>query len=368
MSVASRLFDFSAPAVRTDAVGYTHAKYAQYTRLSQHIYTQILQIFDAFELPYYLFAGSALGYVRNGTMLPWIDDLDVILFEEHIPYFEAEVVPFLKACGFNCFAPRQFQGGGFHILAMQQGGKRDLTIPFSDGTDVSVPWAQVDVFYTTVDENGFLRNPRGWGLYDKKDVPADWVAPGVEVELEGWKTRLFSKYEEDILKEYGDVLNNVVVASHGRVFLNRPNMKWDDFEADFRAVVAETTAEHPPCCDAGHLQAFTARPGQLYMSEPRQSFDAIVAQILQAGASELHLAEGDQTFWVMDLKRLFPSLRIRAVFGNEREAYRAVHLRSFIDDVSCEDPDLLAKYEACLAQIARLDQGDIGAVGAESVS
>lgn len=354
MSVASHLFDFSKPAIRTDATGYTHAKYAQYTRLSKHIYTQILQIFDIFDLQYYLFAGSALGYVRNGTMLPWIDDLDVILLEEHVPYFEAEVLPFLNSCGFNTLIPHQFQGGGFHILAMQQGDNRQLTIPFAADLDVSVPWAQVDVFYTTVDADGFIRNPASWGLYHEKDIPLDWVIPGVMVEMEGWKARFFSKYKEDILKEYGDIMNNVVVATHGRLFLDCKNTPWDEFEADFWNVVDNTTG-YPPCCDAARLQAFKAQSGQYYRAKPGQSFDSIVSRILETNASELHLAEGNQTFWVMDFKRLFPELRIHAVFATEAEAYRAAQLRAFIDHANSATPDLLKQYDTCLARILQLD-------------
>jgi LicD family len=355
MSLAAPLFDLTKPAVRTDAAGYTHAKYAQYTKVSQHIYSQILKIFQKFDLQYYLFAGSALGYVRNGEMQPWVDDLDIILFEEHIEHFETMVLPFLKRCGLHCAVPAHFKKGGYHILAMQQGKKRTLTIPFSDDLEVSVPWAQVDVFFTTIDAEGFLRNPSAWGLYHKKDVPLDWVVPGQEVTFEGWETRLFSKCEEDVLHEYGDVLNHILVATHGKVFLNRPKTAWADFEASFDQLVAESTTDYPPCCDAQRIAGFQPEPGAVYATEAGQSFDRIVAKILAERASRLHLRDGDQIYWVMDLKRLFPTLQIDVDITSERELYRAALLRAFIDEVHCPDVALTAQYQTCSAHLAEID-------------
>ena len=355
MSLAAPLFDFSKPAVRTDAAGYTHAKYAQYTKVSQHVYSQILKVFQKFDLQYYLFAGSSLGYVRNGKMQPWVDDLDIILFEEHIEYFETTVLPFLKSCGFNCFAPVHFAKGGYHVLALQQGPQRTLTIPFSDTLEVSVPWVQVDVFFTTVDGQGFLRNPSEWGLYHQKDVPLDWVVPGQEVTFEGWQTRLFSRWEEDVLHEYGDVLNHVLVATHGRVFMDCPKTSWADFEVSFDQVIRESTTEYPPCCNAQMIREFQAVPGCVHVTGMGQSFDGIVSKILVERASGLHLSDGDQIYWVMDLKRLFPSIRIDVDITNEKELYRAAQLRAFIDEVNCPDATLRALYQTCIAHLSEID-------------
>jgi hypothetical protein len=46
----------------------------------------------------------------------------------------------------------------------------------------------------------------------------------------------------------------------------------------------------------------------------------------------------------MDLKRLFPTLRIRVQAGDSIEAARAAHLRAFIDAVDFASEQVAAAY------------------------
>lgn len=353
MTLADSIFNLSQPGTRTDIAGYSHAVYAQYTPGSHHIYSQVLQIFRDFGLEYYLFAGSIIGYVRNGKMPYWMDDLDVIVFEEQIPLFETEVRPHLLACGFNCYEPVGFEKGGYHILALQQGEQRSLTIPLSDSVNVSVPWAQIDVFYAGVNDEGLLRSPADWGLYHESDIPVDWVRPGKQVEIEGWKTRIFSNYREDIAKEYGDVNNHIVVASHGRMYLNMPKTSWADFDRDFQALIERTSSDLPPTVDAAALKRFAPVAQNSVTTQPAQSYAAIAGDVLAGQAATLHLVDEDQIYWAMDLKRLFPTLVISAEVHSIRGAQRAAHLRAFIDRLVCATPELTGAYDGYVAALSR---------------
>lgn len=96
-----------------------------------------------------------------GKCHPWMDDIDVMIFEDEIEKFETVVLEALKGCGFHFFAPRLWPNGGYHILALQKSRNRDDSIAFIPTVQVKVPWAQVDVFYSKVDEDGFIRNCDG---------------------------------------------------------------------------------------------------------------------------------------------------------------------------------------------------------------
>lgn len=354
MSSSKSLFDFAKPAIRTDVAGYSHVIYAQYTQVSRHIYGQLFEIFEFHKLDFYLFAGTIVGYLRNGRPPAWMDDIDIIIFEDQIDHFEQTVIPHLMSCGFNCFPPRQHKdkGAGWHILSMQQGNDRSLTIPLTDNLGVSVPWAQVDVFFTRVDQDGFIRNPAGWGLYNRKNIPVSWVRPGVRVEIESWQVQVFAEYSEDIKKEYGDVMNNVVVSTHGKVFLKAPNISWNTFESDFNRIVSETVSEFPPGVNTESLNAFSPKQDSVFSPNHGQSFDSIISSLLRQQADQLSIFDEDHIFWVMDIKRLLPQVRVCVHLIGVKSAQRAAHLRDFIDFVTADTQELDGIYRGYIRSLS----------------
>ena len=60
------------------------------------------KILNKFDLEYYVFAGSAVGLVRNGENIPWVDDYDVIVFKEHMDKYKKDILPVLLFNGFYC--------------------------------------------------------------------------------------------------------------------------------------------------------------------------------------------------------------------------------------------------------------------------
>lgn len=345
------LFDMSRPGIYTCIAGYSHALYTQYTEASRHIHDQILGILDHFKIEYYLFAGSMVGYVRDRRMPKWMDDLDVIIFDEHIALFESKVIPYLERCGFKCWLPDGFLRGGYQLVSLLQGNSRKLTIPVAENVNVSVPWAQVDVFYTTVDPAGIIRNLSGWGLYNEKNIPVDWVRPGTFVEIEGRRRRVFNRWEDDIKREYGDVMNNLVVSTHERTFLKASDMPWNTVSATIDGILSTTSRHLPPSLSDEAHAAFRMRPGGRAIPGATDSFDAIVTEVVRQSAEELSLTGGDQIYWVMDLKRLFPELRIEVQVENELQAARAAHLRAFIDRVGFASDQAAASYREMIEHL-----------------
>lgn len=347
MGLLSPLFDQEKPSAFTSIAGITNGTFAQYTDGSQHIYTQILKIFDLYCLDYYLFAGSMVGYVRNGEMPCWMDDLDVIIFEDQISLFEGKVVPHLLGAGFNTFFPENLKGSGYHILSLQSGKSRNIEIEFSKGVGVKVPWAQIDVFYAKIDDSGFVRNPKGWGLYHAKDIPVTWVKPGTFVDILGRRIKVFSEYEMDILKEYGDVLNNLVVSTHDKTFLRIDNVPWSDVEAEIREI-RSTTSQLPSSITREQVSNYVPNSDKTFLPKSDDTFESILNGILEIQASTVVLSFPMHLFWVMDIKRILPKISVRASIADESVISRATHLRAFYDLIVGENQQISEKIDAQL--------------------
>lgn len=351
-SVAAPLFDLEAPGYFTSIAGNTNARYVPFTDAAKHIYQQILGILDHFGIEYFVFAGTLVGYVRNGRMPPWMDDIDIMIFGDNITLFEEKVAPYMLACGFNCKpAANKLTGGGYHILALQQSTKRSDAIPFADTEDISVPWAQIDVFFSTVDEKNMVRNLKAWGLYHRKDVPFDWVMPPQEISMNGMTFKTFSNIEADVLQEYGDVRNELVVHTHGKVFLRAPKLEWDIFDREFNRLVETTVSQLTPNLSQDAYAGYSSVPGKKCQPDKTANFDEIMVQIVQENAGAVLLQGEEQTFWVMDIKRLAPELQVCVHLSSLEGAKRAAHLRAYIDEVETSDPDLQAKYDETIAAL-----------------
>lgn len=348
------LYNKDIPAIFTSAAGVSNAEFEQFTDMSRHVYDQILRIFAHFGLDYYLFAGSVVGYVRNGRMPAWVDDLDIIVFDDQVPLFEDVIAPYLIACGFRCTRPRLGPEGGRHVLSMMKSMSRDDPIALTRSIGVTVPWSQVDVFYTTVDRDGFIRNPAGWGLYHKKNVPVDFVKPGRIVAMDGWYVKIFDKYREDIALEYGDVENNLIVRSHKKVFLKLTDTPWHRVAAEFQARNIDTVAWLPPAISMAEWQAFRPVAKQTYIADPADSLEDLIAGILREKAAGLRLAHEDQIFWAMDIHRLFPGVSVTAAVTSRLGMHHALHLRRFINVIDSVNPELIRPGRKTLRRLRKV--------------
>ncbi len=343
-----QLFDASISSHYTDIAGVTNAKFPQYTEAARHVYKQLLNVFDTFDLEYFLFAGSMVGYVRNKKMPRWMDDLDLIIFEDQIQRFEGEIIPYLENAGFNCFKPHQFPNAGYHILSMQASKHRESGIDYADDIRIRVPWAQIDVFYTKVDQDGLIRNLDGWGLYHQKDIPIGWVKPAKPIRVEGRHINAFGKYRKDIEKQYGDVINNIMISDHKQVFLDLRDTHWSVIDKALDAYNKAHVQALPPSISTAQLAAYTPMVDTQYSATKSDNFDTIIKAIVDQNAGKVLLREAVHIFWVMDLKRLFPAIHITVQLHNKMAAQRAAHLYAFIDVALAEDIELKALFDQYL--------------------
>lgn len=354
MNPAADLFKKNTTGFYTHICGYTHALYEQHTFCSSLVQRKILKIIDNCRIPYFLFAGSMVGYIRNKRMPPWMDDLDIMILEENVENFWNIAAPELIECGFTCRKVDQpFSEGGAHILGLQMGNDRHQKLPLATGIEKSVPWTQVDVFFSKIDKDGFVKNLAGWGLYHRKDVRSSWVLPGTTVEIEGQTFPVFSDYESDIFHEYGDVLNNIVVQTHDQVFLRKSHMNWKDFENHRLHYLNSTLRPLPIEVPIESYQRYHGHPDRSFSSEESMSFAEILAGILASSATRVLLTNEVQLLFCPDIKRLFPDIHLEVSISSMRFVRHAAHLAYSFDVAQFATQDLKEQHAKIFEALTR---------------
>ncbi len=176
---------------------YGFSKNISVYRNFTHLYAKIFfKLLDDLKLDYYVFAGTSIGYVRNKKNIPWVDDYDIIIFEEEFDKFKNYIVPKLSNLGFDCIIPViPYEKAGYHIAS--QFGQKCF---------------QCDVFFTRINKNGIIRNNQNWGLYDIKNIHIDLVKPKKYLIIDDdLNLPFFNDINQDIKKEYGDVFNSCYI-------------------------------------------------------------------------------------------------------------------------------------------------------------
>ncbi len=189
--------------------GIPNSKLTTYTEYIHDRAKIFFRILDKYSIPYMVFAGSSIGYLRNKKNIPWADDYDIILFNEHVQRFLTKVLPILVLNEFNWFKT----SFGIAIIS----AKNDIEY----NKNQMKGYFQCDIFYSTY-KSGLLRNALcqgeyGGGLYNRKKVPKNLVEPKVYNAFDGIVLPFFNKIDQDVKLEYGDIYNKCVIHVKHRV-------------------------------------------------------------------------------------------------------------------------------------------------------
>lgn len=240
------------------------------TQLLRHqaVLYELLQAFDAVcrkhNIPYMLFAGSALGAVRHGGFIPWDDDLDVVMlrpeyerflavaekeldaenyflqkeFSEHWPMFFSKLRKNNTAC-LERYIPRDSE--------THQGVYMDI-FPCDNLAEGNLPrkmqfYASKVVIAKSLDRRGYLTDSRakklfmavcrlaprkcfwsfakgprdkdcacvhtffgGASRYEKNIYPREWFTETVLLPFEGGQFPVSAHYDEMLTALYGDYM------------------------------------------------------------------------------------------------------------------------------------------------------------------
>jgi hypothetical protein len=184
-------------------IGTKIPNYNEYIHMNAKIFFSVL---DKFNLEYYVFAGTSIGYVRNKSNIPWIDDYDIIVFEKDIEYLTKDIFPILLKNGFYYNVKSKIIGEKNRVGIYQF--YSDLTL---DNKLISNSVFQCDIFPSYL-KNGIVRNiAKVDCLYHKKKIPYTFVYPPQRLTIDDITLPFFNKILEDVNFEYGDVINECCI-------------------------------------------------------------------------------------------------------------------------------------------------------------
>lgn len=209
-------------------LGIYPSKINMYTEVIHKMAIVFFSILDKFDLNYVTFAGSSIGLKRCGENMPWVDDYDIMIFEDSIHKFQNEIVPILRLNGFACFEPalKIYFGGGYHVLNYEW---KDIPS--------QVKYFQCDVFYSKYEKDGIVRNLANWGKYNKsRKFTKEIIFPSQRLKFHH---DLVLPFMNDIDKEiefcYGDIYQSCSISTHslkGEITYN----DWREAVADFNSI------------------------------------------------------------------------------------------------------------------------------------
>ena len=244
-------------------VGITSLKINEPTEVIADQAAIFFKILDAFKIPYALFAGSSIGLLRNAKTLPFSDDYDIIILNQHVPLL-VNAIPMLKKHGFKIVQStnpdtKQKSNGGctiyssvihkyYHANNNQENNINDHlnndinydNVEINENAVKDVKYFkkshfQCDVFFSYFDNTGFLRNNGLWGLYHGKNIHKSEVLPFQRRAFDGMSLPFFKNVAAEVHKCYGNI-QECIVESHNLHATRAKYKSWKTAHAEFEQV------------------------------------------------------------------------------------------------------------------------------------
>jgi len=319
-----------------------------------HIYAKIFFNFlDTHNLDYYVFAGTSIGYLRNKQNIPWVDDYDIMIFEDEINKFTKEVLPKLIDAGFNCIEPGEFnpnfKNGGYFILS------KFGSMCF-----------QCDIFYSKVNEDGIVKNTskNGWGLYHRKNINIDLIKPKKYLTIDHDLTLpFFNNINEDIKIEYGDIFDTSIFHVKHRSQLTikeHYNIVYEAFNDIKEKIINNTKLlfENHKYEDNETLDNYDEFIKQFNFGK-NSTLNNIefLKYIKQHNVKTLHILDENFLIFCPDIKFYFEDINIHFYMINNIDTKNII-LLNFIDTIFCshkENIEYIEKYSFLFLQKPTID-------------
>jgi glycerol-3-phosphate cytidylyltransferase len=293
-----------------------------------HLHAQLcFKILDETKLDYYVFAGTSVGYIRNKENIPWVDDYDIIIFEDNIEYFENIIINKLEKYGFICY--KFEENGGYKIIS---------------GNDWKI--FSCDVFNTKV-ENGIIKNLNRWGLYGYKNIPIDYVKPKQYLTIDGDLTLpFFNNIKDDIDKEYGDVINTCKVhMNHNNVLTINENytIVYKVFNKIKNLIINNMKKRFENHKYETNLTLTNETNLGLISKNKYDKHITVLEYIKNKNVKVLYLMDENYLIYCPDIKLYFPNIIINFYMTNEILNKHLI-LLNYIDNIYCSTQNLIDSF------------------------
>jgi len=254
--------DSSLDGYYLPTVGITNCKINEPNELKRDQSIIFFKILDAHKIPYAIFAGNSIGLIRNGKSIPWSDDYDIIILNNHI-HLLVDILPILYKNGLKAFKNKniytnQFTGGGFNITSeiihkyYYTDENTTTTRREEEENEETLKYKRsifgCDVYYSHFDKNGFLRNNGSWGLYHVKQLHIKDVVPFKLRSFDEMPTPLpfFNNVSSEVYKTYGNI-EECIISTHSFKGCKSKYKSWrtayEDFE-NIKSKALKNTMQH----------------------------------------------------------------------------------------------------------------------------
>lgn len=326
---------FSELDLYTPCLGLSNSNLTVYNEYV-HIHAKLLfKILKDFNLEFYVFAGTSIGYLRNKSNIPWVDDYDIMIFEKDIDFFEKIIIPYLIKVGFYLKpVEKPCQSAGYHILSKR-----------------TKKYFQCDVFYSKIHrvkaKNGFtydfVKNLNGWGRYDKKKLTYNMIYPPKILKIDGLELPFFNKIEEDIKIEYGDIINTCCIHikhKSAKTINQNFNVVYEEFHKLLDKAKERTLNYVIKNKDYKYQN-------KLVLDNNLDGFSVfnVLNYISKNNVKDLHIMSEKFLEFCISIKYYFQEIKITFYMFDHIENHNLIFL-NYVDNVKCKNEKIKTNYES----------------------
>lgn len=281
-----------------------------------HLYAIVLfNLLKELKLQYYVFAGTSVGYVRDKRNIPWVDDFDILLFNDQVDYFIKNVIPILDMYGFKSYK---------YVFGYKIESKYGQNIFLCD------------VFYASYKGNDLYyvhqKNPSGI----KKSYVIQQKYHTINNNL---SIPFVSDVENEVKCYYGDVLNQCVfnILHSPKLSIKKNfNYVYHSFNNIKNDIINNTKNNY-----INHQYTYNIDMDNILLTNDYiTNIDNILKYIYKMNAKTILIYNDIYLFYCSDIKYLFPNIVIEYVFPYVFDIKNAIFL-NYVDIIYKDD---LNKY------------------------
>ena len=310
-------------------IGLTEFKIPIYTLFNSDMAKVYFRILNKSSLEYYVFAGSAIGMVRNRKNIPWVDDYDIIVFKDQIETYKTEVIPLLTKHG---------------ITTNIRFKNNDLLTSSAQIFDYSTSY--FEIFTSYINWRGHVRSLNDhWGRYNKKGITMKMIKPAKYLEFDnmGFKIPFFNQWKKDIEVEYGNVIDKVDIHI-GHTGGNVINSHFSKVYKEFQDIVNNAIFNTKRLIK-NNQQHSHEYLNKLVIKNKNQFTDRIelLQYIYRNNIGKIFILSNSFVKFTYAVKYYFPNIQIILYIYKDFEEITAIMLNK-IDIVRVSNNELLEKY------------------------
>ena len=140
-----------------------------------------------------VFAGNSIGYLRLGCNLDWVDDYDILVFDEDIDKVNLLVKSMVLYI--NGFVYKSRGDSGIKV--------------FNSKRNPTAHYFHCDIFFSVIKDKK-VYNRESWGLYHLKNMPEEVVLPFKKIKMGEIELYGVNNPSEEVKLCYGDIEKGVL--------------------------------------------------------------------------------------------------------------------------------------------------------------